>query len=116
MPESPSSATVRLLDAADDGSLTRICERAEVDLLEALYDLTGAECFDVLDPHPCFPVARNRAVAGGLPLYQADPGTYANAQIAAMLERMETENFRRMELDLLLCWPASSIQRSSKVA
>ena len=47
------------------------------------------------------PVARDRALSAGRPLHQAQPGLYENAQIAAMMERLETREFRRMQLELL---------------
>lgn len=62
---------------------------------------TGYEGFDLLDLRRAGPVARDRALSGGRLLYQAAPGIFPNAQIAAMMERLETAAFRRAELDLL---------------
>jgi|SRR5699024_1656369 len=70
-------------------------------LLDGLYRLTRYEGFDVLDLRRAGPVARDRALSEGRPLYQARPGLYGNAQIAAMMERMETREFRRVQLELL---------------
>lgn len=70
-------------------------------VLERLYGTTAYENFDLLDLRRAGPVARDRALSGGRLLYQSTPGLYANAQIAAMMERLETARFRRDELDLL---------------
>ncbi len=41
------------------------------------------------------PVARERALVGGRPLYQHQPDDFANAQIAAIMERLDTAWLRR---------------------
>jgi len=70
-------------------------------LLDALYWLTGYEGFDVLDLSRAGPVAKERALVGAKVLYEAAPGLFANRQIAAMMERMETAPFRRLDLELM---------------
>jgi hypothetical protein len=40
-------------------------------------------------------------MVGGRPLYQARPGAFANEQIAAIMERLDTDEFRRLELELM---------------
>lgn len=70
-------------------------------LLDGLYRFTGYEVFDLLDLARAGPLPRDRALSGGRLLHQARAGMFANAQIAAMMERMETAGFRRAELDLL---------------
>lgn len=70
-------------------------------LLQDLYQLTTYEGFDLLDLGRAGPVARDRALTGCRLLYEAAPGLYARAQIAAAMERMDTEELRRVELELL---------------
>jgi len=75
-----------------------------VDLLtviEDLADLSGVEAIDLLDLGRAGPVARERALVGTLPLYESEPGAFANAQMAAMTERMDTDWLRRLDLELL---------------
>lgn len=47
------------------------------------------------------PLARERAITTGEPLFQRKPGDFANAQIAAIMERLDTDRFRAMELELM---------------
>jgi predicted nucleotidyltransferase len=70
-------------------------------LLDELYLLTRFEGFDILDLRRARPVARERALVGCVPLYQSRSGLFANAQIAAIMERFDTEEMRRVELELL---------------
>jgi len=70
-------------------------------LRDGLYQLTGYEDFDVLDLRRAGPLARDRALSQGRPLHQAQPGLYGHPQIAAMMDRLETREFRRMQLELL---------------
>lgn len=70
-------------------------------LLQDLYQLTGYEDFDLLDLGRAGPLARDRALTGCRLLYEAEPTLFARAQIAAAMERMDTEELRRVELELL---------------
>lgn len=70
-------------------------------VLDRLYAQVGYEDFDLLDLRRAGPIAQDRALSGGRLLYQAAPGLFANAQIAAMMQRLETAEFRRAELELL---------------
>ncbi|MDT7581769.1 MAG: hypothetical protein QOK35_3033, partial [Pseudonocardiales bacterium] len=47
------------------------------------------------------PVLRERALVGSVVLDESEPGAWATASTAAVLERMDTEWLRRMDLDLL---------------
>jgi hypothetical protein len=67
-------------------------------LLEDLVTLTGTEAVDLLVLHRADPVAKERALVGAVPLYENEPCAYANAQVAAMLERMKTDWLRRLDL------------------
>lgn len=70
-------------------------------LLEDLVALTGIEAIDLLVLEHAGPVAKERALVGAVPLYQNEPCAYANAQMAAMLERMETAWLRRLDLEAM---------------
>jgi len=70
-------------------------------LIDALARVSGTEAIDLMDLRRAGPVARERALVGTLPLFESDPGTFANAQMAAMLERIETDWLRRLDLELM---------------
>lgn len=70
-------------------------------LLQALFEMTGFEGFDVLDLDRAGVVAREQALVYGFPLYERVDGTYARLQMAAMGEWMDTDWMRRQELQLL---------------
>jgi predicted nucleotidyltransferase len=70
-------------------------------MLDDLYQLTGYEGFDVLDLDRAGPLARERALVGGRLLYQERDGLFATTQIAAIMERMDTDEMRRVALELL---------------
>jgi hypothetical protein len=44
---------------------------------------------------------RECALVGAVALYEAEAGDYARARMAAMLERMDTEWLRRLDLELM---------------
>lgn len=67
-------------------------------LVGELTDLTGSDALDVLVLDRAGPVARERALVGCVALYESGPGVYANAQIAAVGERMDTEWLRALDL------------------
>jgi predicted nucleotidyltransferase len=62
--------------------------------------LCGFDDLDLLDLDHARPVARANGLVG-LPLYERRKGEYAREQMAAVLERMDTEWLRRIELELL---------------
>lgn len=66
-------------------------------LLRQLYELTSYEEYDLLDLARAGPVARDRALIGCRLLYQERPGLLAKAQIAASMERMDTDELRRVD-------------------
>jgi predicted nucleotidyltransferase len=93
-------------DAAQDPSDVDLAVLAEdgFDLLsfvDELYLMTEFEGFDVLDLRRAAPVPRERALVGARRLYEARSGLFANTQIAAIMERMDTEEMRRVELELM---------------
>jgi predicted nucleotidyltransferase len=91
-------------DPADLDLGVRFARHAERDLLTLLndlYRLTRLEAIDLLVLNDAGPVARERAMVHGRLLYQAQPGTFANDQIAAIMQRMDTDRLRRLELELM---------------
>jgi predicted nucleotidyltransferase len=70
-------------------------------LIEDLVSVTGVESVDLLDLRIAGPVARERALVATLPLYESRAGAFAEAQMAAMTERMETDWLRRLDLELM---------------
>ncbi len=70
---------------------------AVVDLIR----LTGTEQVDLVHLNRGGPVIRERALAGSIGLYQSEPTALANAQMAAITERMETDPMRWRNLELM---------------
>jgi predicted nucleotidyltransferase len=76
---------------------------ASIDYLPLIRDLellTGGDV-DVVHLNDAAPVLRERALVGSVVLDESEPGAWATASTAAVLERMDTEWLRRMDLDLL---------------
>ena len=73
----------------------------ELALVVDLAALTGTDAVDVAVLDRAGPVLRERALVGAVPLYEAEPGAYAEAQIAAMAARRETDWLRALDLSLL---------------
>lgn len=74
------------------------------DLVSVMDQLAGWLEFgdvDVLDLGRAGPVAREQALVGTEPLYEASRGLWARLQMAAMLERMDTAWLRRLDLELM---------------
>ncbi len=72
-----------------------------LELLDELARIAGTDRIDLMDLGAAGPIARERALVGGLPLFEAGPGAFARAQIAAMMERMDTAWLRRLDLELM---------------
>lgn len=70
-------------------------------LLDELIRLTGSDDIDLLVLDDAGPVARERALVGCVALYESESGAYANAQMAAMCERMDTDWLRRLDLQAM---------------
>jgi predicted nucleotidyltransferase len=70
-------------------------------ILDDLYRLTGSERIDLMVLNRAGPLARERALSTGEPLFQLKQGDFANAQIAAIMERLDTDRFRALDLELL---------------
>jgi len=69
-------------------------------LIDDIERLTDANV-DVVHLNAAGPVLRERALVGSVVLDESEPGAWASASTAAMLERMDTEWLRRLDLDLL---------------
>jgi predicted nucleotidyltransferase len=47
------------------------------------------------------PVIKERALVGSIALYESEPGALAKAQVAAVLERIDTRWMRQLDLELM---------------
>jgi predicted nucleotidyltransferase len=70
-------------------------------ILDDLYRLMGSDRIDLMVLNRAAPLARERALTTGEPLFQRKSGDFANAQIAAIMERLDTDRFRAMDLELM---------------
>jgi hypothetical protein len=73
---------------------------AYLPLIQDLELLTEADV-DVVHLNGAGPVLRERALVGSVVLDESEPGAWASASTAAVLERMDTEWLRRLDLELL---------------
>lgn len=71
---------------------------AAVAELAALADFDGV---DLVYLNRGGPLIRERALVGSVGLYESEPAALANAQMAAMAERVETDPMRRLNLRML---------------
>jgi predicted nucleotidyltransferase len=69
--------------------------------LDELSVLAGTSVIDLMDLGRAGPVARERGLVGGIPLYERNSGDFARAQMAATGERMDTDWLRRLDLELM---------------
>lgn len=72
-----------------------------VALIDDLSTVAQTGAVDVMDLDRAGPVARERALVGTVPLFEREPGEFARAQMAAMLERMDTAWLRRLDLEAM---------------
>ena len=72
-----------------------------VDVVNGLLDLVRCDALDVMDLGRAGVVARASALGVCEPLYEAEPGLFANRQMAALAERMDTAWLRRLDLELM---------------
>lgn len=63
--------------------------------------IVGLEQVDVAHLNAAGPLLRERALIGAIILYEREPGTWARASTAAVMERMDTDWLRRLGLELL---------------
>jgi predicted nucleotidyltransferase len=69
--------------------------------LDSLGQIADISVVDLMNLAAASPVARERSLVGSVPLFEQAPGTLARAQIAAMMERMDTDWLRRLDLELM---------------
>lgn len=70
-------------------------------LIGDLVALSGVENVDLAHLNRGGPVIRERALVNVVALFESAAGRYADAQTAAIGERIETDAMRRLDLDLL---------------
>lgn len=87
----------------DIGVLSEFGE--DFDILAVVSDfvrLTGMDNIDVVYLNRGGPVIRERALGvGSIGLYESEHAALANAQMAAIAERVETDPMRKLNLELL---------------
>lgn len=69
--------------------------------VDELVGRTGVSDIDLAHLNRGGPLIRERALVGSILLFEDRPGSLANAQMSAIAERMETDRFRRLALELL---------------
>lgn len=69
--------------------------------LDALMALCRTDAIDLMVLDRAGPVARERGLVAAVPLYEAEQGAYAEMQMAAILDRMDTEWLRRLDLEVM---------------
>lgn len=79
----------------------RVGKPAVLPLLDDLAALTGYDSIDPVHLNRAGPVIKERALVGSVVLFEAAAGVWANASIAAMLERMDTDWMRRASLEAM---------------
>lgn len=91
-------------DTARDLDLAARFRSTPAPLLEFINEMEGLAEFspiDVMDLARAGTIGRLKALAHGIPLYESATGLWANLQIAAMLEYMDTAELRRLDRELL---------------
>lgn len=90
-------------DPGDLDVAVRFCTRQPdvLALLDELARRTGGDHVDLMVLNDAGPVARERALVGCRVLHQSQPGEFANAQIAAIMERLDTAWLRALDLKLM---------------
>src|SRR5262249_31219046 len=69
--------------------------------ISELIEFPGTQQVDLVYLNRGGPLIRERALVGSIPLYESEPAALANAQMAAIGERVETDPMRRLNLELL---------------
>jgi predicted nucleotidyltransferase len=75
-----------------------------LDILAVINDfmlLTNSDDVDLLDLGRAGPVAREQALTYCEVLYESDPGVFAEAQLRATMERLDTDWLRQLGLRLM---------------
>lgn len=71
-----------------------------------LSELAGTSDVDLLVLDTAGPVVREQAMLYGEALFADDPNLHAQEQIAATMQRLDTDHLRRLQLELLAEGPA----------
>ncbi len=69
--------------------------------LDEISSIAGTSQIDLMDLARARPVAKERALVGGIPLVEIEARAFSRAQLAAIMERLDTDWLRRMQLDLM---------------
>ena len=86
----------------DVGVLTELDEPLDVgSAVVELAAMAGFDGIDLVHLNRGGPLIRERALVGSVGLYESEPAALANAQMAAIAERVETDPIRRLNLRLL---------------
>lgn len=73
-----------------------------VRLVNDLMDAAGVDQVDVMNLASAGPVARARALSpSSVVLHESDPGLFAEQQVYALTEEMETRRLRLLDLELM---------------
>jgi predicted nucleotidyltransferase len=92
----------RLREPEDLDVAVLLAEGADlVDVVNGLLDLVRCDALDVMDLSRAGVVARAAALGVCEPLYEDEPGLFANRQMAALAERMDTAWLRLLDLELM---------------
>lgn len=70
-------------------------------LVTEVIDLVGFDDVDVVHLNSAGPLLRERALVGAIILYEEEPGIWARASTAAVMERIDTDWLRQLGLELL---------------
>jgi predicted nucleotidyltransferase len=70
-------------------------------LLDQLASLGTGDEVDLMVLNHAGPVARERALVGARVLFESRSGEFATTQMAAMMERMDTDWLRALDLELM---------------
>lgn len=76
-------------------------DTAVVDVVNAVVDLVHCDRVDALDLSRAGVVAQEQALVGTLPLYEREPGTLAAIRDRAIVQRMDTDWLRRLDVDVM---------------
>lgn len=72
-----------------------------VALVNDLVEISETDSLDLAHLNTAGPVLRERALVGVVALFESSAGAFADAQTAAIGERIETDAMRRLDLELL---------------
>ncbi|MGH3603533.1 MAG: hypothetical protein ACRDQI_05850, partial [Pseudonocardiaceae bacterium] len=70
-------------------------------LVTEVIDLVELDDVDVVHLNSAAPLLRERALVGAIILHEEEPGIWARASTAAVMERLDTDWLRQLGLELL---------------